>query len=827
MLGRMIVGGQPLTTISRADFIVNSDADWDAVFTANADTLSGKVIEIRGANFSPRTIANKDMASIGAPLTIRSADAASSLPSITVNGTVRGIDFSGLNFQMTGWPKVASGCFVFNNGTFGALRFLNGTTFRHGYSAGLTDINTASNLPEYARINNIQTATTTSATFPLMWNDSAAPTGWIEFFNRGTNPVRVAVGGAGIVATGTSTLAPAGARTRISSLSPGTATHFAILATTGTSQVNARTEIGLSEYLADAFSGSGSAVVEDIEIRNCLFRDVQNGVKNINPTSMVVMDCDFDRIYQDVISFAPKVGGFAYLLRNLECLPFARSGIPENENGDARDPHGDQFQMFSNNAGTLGPIYYAGNRVRIGNLRPDVSSQGVLLADNEVVPSYTNLYFVSTMQVGGAPIGMTVGETSWPVRDSFIYGTTIVDWRDAADPLPRITIASSATGTSYLGSTITPNLTEFVSPVARDGVLLLSAAASRTAVFPNLPALATARTREAIEAAITPAAEGFGLGAVAAANALDWTISDYTQVIRWENLPSGAHWNALTQQPLNTAVVLPLRKIQNRRPAQTVTVGAGTQWRSFATDGTTAIQAWTASAGTIEPDQFIQIRRTTSTVGGATVTAVVTINGFTQSVELLTASIPSLFLIQGATAGRFVDPVVPPAGVNRITWRGKFFWPAGTLTNGQKLWGQDNIGCDLETLNNGWRVSVRDGTQAVMFNTVPLRHAGSLLVNTWLDIVMDVDQLARAVSLTINGVTQVYPFDNASNGLFNTIRKIGCVGMPNGSAAITAGTRFADLSVAFNGVLRKAFPNNAATANADPWKLGTGTFTNP
>jgi len=64
---------------------------------------------------------------------------------------------------MTGWPKSHNACVVFGTGTFGKLRFLNGTTFRHGYGGGLTDFDTDADLPEYERIDNVETATTTSA----------------------------------------------------------------------------------------------------------------------------------------------------------------------------------------------------------------------------------------------------------------------------------------------------------------------------------------------------------------------------------------------------------------------------------------------------------------------------------------------------------------------------------------------------------------------------------------------------------------------------------------------------------------------------------------
>ncbi|MDZ4099260.1 MAG: hypothetical protein U1E13_11285, partial [Methylophilaceae bacterium] len=171
MIAGMIIARQQLlsgtTPLPSADFIVTSDAEWDAVFANDAATLAGKTVEVVGSNFTLRNITNRDMS--GNPLTIRSANASASLPSLSLTGTVRGITFSGLSLQMTGWPKAYGSCFRFNGGTFGGIRFINGTSFRHGYGAGLTNIDTAADLPEYERIDNVRTATTTSAAYPLTW----------------------------------------------------------------------------------------------------------------------------------------------------------------------------------------------------------------------------------------------------------------------------------------------------------------------------------------------------------------------------------------------------------------------------------------------------------------------------------------------------------------------------------------------------------------------------------------------------------------------------------------------------------------------------------
>ena len=829
MLAHQIISGHNLLAAGLsggADYVVTSDAEWDAVFANSAATLAGKVVEISGAITPEVTILNKDIDAAGGKLTIRSADASSSLARLTLRGTTTGIDFSGLNFQMTSWPKTHAACVQFGTGTFDKLRFINGTTFRHGYGAGLADIDTAADLPEYTRVDNVRTATTTSQTFPLTWQDPAATSGIIEFFNRGPNSVRVAVGGAGVVATGSSQLVAAGARFRFSSRNPTTTTHFAVLATTGTSEVNARAEIGLAFYLGSAFFAEGGAAIGEIEIRNCLFRDLVNGAKSLStPSRVVIMDNDFERIYGDVIAVAPAVGGSARILRNVATVQFARSGIAEDLNGDAGDPHGDMIQMFASGIGTISDIICAGNRMRGGPLRAGATNQGNLISDNDFSPSYTDVSIISETYIGGSGPQIATGEASFPVRDYLIYGVTIVDQANVNNLSTQVNITTDQGGSVYVGSVIAGQFNK-VAPgedYMQDRTLDLSDAASPAAVFPNLNGISTATNRAQIEAALTTAAEGLGLGAVAAANAINWSTADPEAVVLWENVPSGVHWNALTQQEPDTLITLPLRKVLNKRANQAVSVTAGTEWRSVDTDGTTEVQAWTSSPGTIQPGQFIQIRGTSAAAGETTVLGL-SLNLFSQNVSVTSSDVPTAYLIRPATVAYFQDAATTPAGTSRMTFRGQFWFPSGTF-NG-KPFAQFSTGCDLHVYSSGTAlVTVEDGTFAKMLNGVAIVPSGTIPMEEWVELVFDVDQVAQTAVLTVNGTPYTLDFAVASNGLFQTT-DVSFLAAPGGTLPVPANTRAANLSVDFNGVTYKTIPNDAASANADPWKQGAGSLAN-
>jgi hypothetical protein len=538
--------------------------------------------------------------------------------------------------------------------------------------------------------------------------------------------------------------------------------------------------------------------------------------------NFVFMDNDFDRIYADVMAATPRAGGKGRVMRNIISVQFCRSGIPETNNGDAQDPHGDVFQMFSAGTATVRDVVIAGNRMRARNLRPDVTNQGFFISDNNIVPSFSDIFMISNTLIGGSVGQIASGEgTVWPIADYLVYGSTVVNYANPASINQRIDLATLNGGSVYVGSAIAPNYRELGEAFMKDQAIVLNApGALASTIFPNIANIFTANTRNEIDTALTTAGAGAGIGAVATSNAIDWTTSDPEAVVLWQNVPSGAHWLTQTQQPIDTLVALPLRKILNPRPAQTVSVGPGTQWRKVAADGTTELLAWTSVSGTIEPGQFIQIRRQTADVGAAVVQASVTINGFAQIVDLVTSDAPSAYLIQGATAGYFLDTVNPPAGTNRITFRGKFWFPA-TGWSSCKPFAQVSTGCDLTIFPTGVStVTVEDGTGAKMLTNATATSGGGIPMAQWVTLVFDVNMVSQAAALNLNGTTYTIPFATSGNGVFQTSNRVSFLAVSNGTLAVPAGTLFADLSVDFNGTLRKTIANVAAAANADVWKQG-------
>ncbi len=813
---RALGGGGGVTP---ADYIITSDAEWTTLMGNSAATLSGKIAEIRGA-LGDITLNGKAFTT---PFVVRGG-AGGSIRRFQLTGVVDKLTLRGLTWQMTGWPKTHDSTVYFNGGTFSGLRF-ESCILRHGYGAGLADLDPVGTYPEYTRVDNVQSATVTSTRYALTFQDAAATGAWIEFFNRGAANVYYKLGDNTVVATAADTLAvPSLNSVRSASFNPQTTTHIAIIAASGTQQINARAEIGLTEYLAAAFAASGSANVVDVIISDCEVRDMVNGFKGIPPASSlaVLMDSRTRRVYMDQSAMTIKPGGTLYVARNSFGLPFARSGIAEALNGDARDPHGDIGQHFASGTGTIGPLYYAGNRQYMQPVRAGVTSQGLFISDNDFTPSYDKFFSISDMMLGGAANGMNTGEAAFPAAGTMIYGATVVDTRDITAQT-RMRFENVAAGQhAYIGKSVSVGQ---LGVAIYDQSLDLTGITDPATVFTDLTAARTATTRATLEAALTTVGPATGMGAAATASVIDWTTTDHTAVILWPNIPSGVEWANLPAQAVNTLITLPLRRVLNRRASQTVVPGTGVEWRSVATDGVTEVQAWTTSSGTIAVDQFIQIRKTSSATGLTAVDFAVTINGFTQTAVVTTVSVaPSVFHTQSGTGPYFRDPAnATPANTTRLEFRANIYPTVLTATS-FKIFTQESLSCDLEMMNTGgFRLAVKDGANVTVLSLA--LSSGVYSINQWQEIALDVNHTAGTATLTNNGSTiGSWSWTPTAAPYAQTAREIGLLGTTSGTSLAPSGWQieYAECYFTTGGVrtLRKNVSGNAATVNADAWKLG-------
>jgi hypothetical protein len=141
---------------------------------------------------------------------------------------------------------------------------------------------------------------------------------------------------------------------------------------------------------------------------------------------------------------------------------------------------------------------------------------------------------------------------------------------------------------------------------------------------------------------------------------------------------------------------------------------------------------------------------------------------------------------------------------------------------------QTSTGCDLLLQSTGaLHVTIEDSTGFAVLLNMPIAPAGTIIPDRWHNLMFDANHQTQEARLIINDETTfVLAFTGAGNGVFQSNRALGFLATATAGTALPAGTRFADLAVELNGSLHKAIPNDAAPANADPWKRG-GNFTNP
>lgn len=174
-----------------------------------------------------------------------------------------------------------------------------------------------------------------------------------------------------------------------------------------------------------------------------------------------------------------------------------------------------------------------------------------------------------------------------------------------------------------------------------------------------------------------------------------------------------------------------------------------------------------------------------------------------------------------SAGGYFVNPSNVPGSTTRLTFRGKFYLPS-IPASAYALFAQESTGCDLDVVSTGkLRVTVEDSAGTKVVNVVTLTSGPTLAVDTWYDIVFDVNHSTQVARVTVDGVNYDTSFGTAGTGSFQSNREVSFLAQSVGGIACPSGTRAYDLSVDYNGTTHKTISNDAATANADSWQQGS------
>ena len=179
-------------------------------------------------------------------------------------------------------------------------------------------------------------------------------------------------------------------------------------------------------------------------------------------------------------------------------------------------------------------------------------------------------------------------------------------------------------------------------------------------------------------------------------------------------------------------------------------------------------------------------------------------------------------------AAWFAGPSGPGAGVTKITNQATFNVAAISAAYAY-LFSQSSTGNDVQLLNNRTvRVSkVEDtaGTALVSSQFVKLGGVNYVVPSGDFTITVVTNWTAHTVNVTINGIVMdVINFTTAGDGAANPTRELLVGNVPAGTYGLPAGSTIKDASILLNDVAYKSFPNDAAAANTDGWKAGTGSF---
>lgn len=798
------------------DYYVSSDAEWASVFANSDATLSGKTIGVIGSNFSRRTLAPRNFSST---TRIRSVDANAKLPGIDLS-PCNNLCFDNLNMQYPNWPKADPGIIRFLNGNHNNFQMIGGN-YRHGYGPTHQDFIRDFLYPEMVPGKHNLTATTTSQTFPLLWQTTGQG-GEIVFFNDGSSDVFARLVDLPTdVATSTDVRCPAGQMTRFSQ---GTKPYIALLAESGSVPCFVRADVGLGKFITSLFFSEGGANLVNPKMIGVNTFDLAEAFRNMHLLGeCVFMDLNIRRTYSDIFAagFPDNDTSSLYWLRNTYDIPFALAGITTRIN-DAGDPHGDEFQLY-NGAFVGRRIYCAGNVSIVGNVRPGVSNQGKFLQNN----SYEDMYVIGDIMMGGNKRGISVsGPSKWLVA----YGCTISSWE--LFPGGSDIIMASASGDSYVAR----NLASAFPVSSQVGVEQNVGVPYNNikSVFPNWDNLRAANTRIEMEAAVAAGGPATGIGApVVSSEVVNFTTTDHTQVIRWNVCPAFIEWPDTSFLDINTVFTSDIRKVKGPFGTLPITAIAGTEYRVLADQlGTTVVTNWTSSPGTVDRGQFVQIRGTTSSFYQTSKPLSISINGFSISMNMVTkAADPVAFWTSSAAGPGFVDTTATMAGNNGdFTIAFKLRIPVSTASCTLAQMTAPTF--TLELMSGGsLRQTMRDnGNTSNIISSKTVAGAGSILTGLWHDIVVSVSLSQHIYRLWINGVLKQDITDLANvQNIFPTSRVLNLMQTVAWGGRLTgnvASLKFWKNLFTSDGTLPISAPYKTIEGDAnyintsEPWKAG-------
>lgn len=195
---------------------------------------------------------------------------------------------------------------------------------------------------------------------------------------------------------------------------------------------------------------------------------------------------------------------------------------------------------------------------------------------------------------------------------------------------------------------------------------------------------------------------------------------------------------------------------------------------------------------------------------------------------------PASWFSMGSAGPQFRDPATVPANTTAIEYRFQVRVPASvaSVTGSRRLAVQDNLGWDINLSTNAGATSLFISNLRNALGTSVAPADGTVVPSpardTWYEVAIEADLVNRVVRRTVNGtpLADVALTGPTTDATFQTGRRVGFLSDNGGTSGtrLQQGVQIAYLEVWFttggSKTLRKRIAGNAATVNADAWKLG-------
>lgn len=666
-----VINGSVTVTEPSYDFLITNDGDvstagsWLKFWADNNDAaLSGKTVAVRSGNYTTKTILDRHPL---VPLSIV-AETPANKPQINelkIDGS-DGLWFEDIKIVSDRWQADADafGALMIQGTIPGPISFTR-CDFKGNYRGTVNptfDLN-ADTYPEYACILPVFTGGVVSSLVierNTVGDLMADGTYNLSFSNTANGTFSVAPVATFTVASGiitATTLTSGGASTFSDSAGKGVRSN--IISWTGQRRFVKWLPFGVKGLTPTNLTGS-------FLFSGCTFDFLCNALKLANiKGSITVENCFFDRIYQDYFSTGHAGGANPHPTISFR---FNTGTRPFSKLGDPGDPHSDWVQYFGVDTGgsqssvnAVGSVF-EGNVFWQGAARGTV--QGFILAD---LPA--GIYLDRWRVCGNLVVTdlLNLGIAFDTIQDCYVYRNTTVHF-DATlgDNSSKYIggIAIDSAGQSAFISNIAEAFQNNgeINVVSVGNVLL--GANGGTIPYDTVFATPTAArtTLAEVLAAYTPESGYAGKGAVGGGY-IDFTARTIDKSLE----PTHMLFPDLMAQTVNTLVTSEWTCVKGGVAGRAITITGG-EYRIASDRAGTGAGSWTSSAGTVNPNQYVQIRQTTSASGSTVTTATLTVGGTSFAFSATTVSTASFVRLDNQTSAysRAAAPITTDTNIRKI-----------------------------------------------------------------------------------------------------------------------------------------------------------------